>query len=172
MPFDLSLTFYKAKTGDQESIRALTDYFMHRVDIQLKNLKLSEEEYYQKYNDCLTIMLSNVSVFFEPNKFVETTLQRFKEIIYMNKKTTGFKSSDVVMESYSYVKARILGNELENLNVPIIYKECARLYYINGITSQKLSVIYKCSETVIYKRLRTVANLVLALEYSSIEKER
>lgn len=168
MQADFSTVFLQAKANNQDAIAAIVDYFMRNVESQLKNLRINPEDYYQKYNACLEIIITNLNRFYESKRFLEITLKNIKEIIYLNKKPASFTSGDIVKESESYIRARIINDDIEQFDIPVVYKECARLYYINGISPEDLAIMYKCTVTIIYKRLKSVANLIFMNEIASL----
>lgn len=168
---DFNAVYLRAKANDQEASAIIIDYFLRNVDNQLSNLRLSNNEYSKKYNECLKAIVSNLNRYYESEKFIEATLKSIKEIIYMNKNAPKFNSSDVVKDSEGYIRARILTDDIEDLDVPVIYKECARLYYINGVTPENLAIMYKCSETIIYNRLRAIANMIFLVSLTNNQKE-
>lgn len=168
---DFNAVYLRAKANDQEASAIIVDYFLRNVDNQLRNLGLSADDYSRKYNECLKAIISNLNRYYESEKFLEATLKSIKEIIYLNKTAPKFNSSDIVKDSEGYIRARILTGDIESLDTPVIYKECARLYYINGVTPENLAIMYKCTETVIYNRLRAIANMVFLANLTNNQRQ-
>ncbi|MBQ4634623.1 MAG: hypothetical protein IJB71_04685 [Bacilli bacterium] len=162
MKFDLNNVFLQAKANDHDATALIIEYFMTKVESQLKNINVSSEAYAEKYNMCLETIIENLKRYYESRRFLEETLKNIKEIIYLNKKPVKFNSKDLVQESESFIRARIIAGDLGFFDIPIVYKECARLYYINGISPDDLAIICKCSVTVIYKRLRAISDMIFS----------
>ncbi len=157
---DFTTRFAQAKTGSPEATEVVIGYFMKSIDQQLQNMNLQSNEYYKRYHECLKAILLNIHKYYDYEHFMSVTLKEIKEIIYLNKPISELNSSQIITESDSYIKSRVSSEDFDSLDVPLIYRECAKSYYIDNMTIEDLANMYRCTATIIYKRLRTVANAI------------
>ena len=97
----------------------------------------------------------------------DETFKDIKGILYLNKEVNSITSKEIVIGSLPYVRSRIIA-DLDKVKLPIIYRECARLYYVSNMTPDELAIMYKCTVALIYKRLRMVANAIFVSNYGNI----
>ena len=155
--------FIAAKLNDNTAISKIFAYFMHNVERELNLLNINKNIYQKKWSMARRTILNNIYCFFEYDKFMKET---FKDILYLNKGVNSITSKEIVTHSLPYIRSRIV-TDLDKVKLPIIYRECARLYYVSNMTPDELAIMYKCSVALIYKRLRMVANAIFVSNYGN-----
>ena len=167
-PNDLVQKFIEVKAGNLEAIDYFLNYFMPNVEKQIKNLTdLSEEEIRLRINRCLAIVIDNLYVCFDYTVFFEKTMKDIRNIIYLNQ-VNEIGSSKVIMSAQrDLIDANLVASNLSSIDIPVKYQELARLYYIENKSIPELSEIFKCTNAIIYFRLRKIAEALLAKKASS-----
>ena len=164
---ELILNFNEAKLGDLEAINFLVNYFMNNVEKQLQNTHLNFEDNIRKSSNCRQVIIRNIHICYDANEFISETLKDIKNIIYLDQVNKKSGSRDIVTANEAIIRSKISAEDLNMIKVPIVYRELARLYYIENKTIKELSEIEKTSETIIYYRLRKIADALLKRKASN-----
>ncbi len=157
---ELKSAFYDAKKGDIESLDYLREYFISNVRRQLKNMNLPVDDYNERIGRANRIFHINLSTGYEANTFIDKTLEDLKKVIYLGNINVDNSSKDVYERESSNMKKAIAATDLNKVNLPIVYREIARMF-CEDKSVEELSRIFKCSKTMVYYRLRKVADACL-----------
>ncbi len=159
--------FNEAKSGNYDAINYFVIYFMGNVEKQLQNLDLSPEEKAERRNKCHSIILRNIHICYDSHNYVEQTLNDIKNAIYLNQITEPDGSKNIVIVQKDIIRAKLSTSNLDFVNISVKDRELARLFYLENKSVDALAEMYKCSKTIIYVRLRRVANALSAQKTSN-----
>lgn len=163
---ELEIKFDEAKTGSDDAVNYLIAYFMQNVERQIGNLNFNVEEKSQKTNLCRHTILRNIHTYYDLNSFIQNTLNDLKNIIYLNETKDELGSRSIIDNQSLFIRSQISMMDLDEMNMPVTDKELARLYY-EGKEAKELASIFKCSETLIYARLRRIADKMVQNKVST-----
>lgn len=164
---DVVQKFNEAKAGNFDAINYFVNYFMGNVEKQLQNLTLSEDERTERINNCRAVILRNMHVCYDSYNYIEQTLRDIKNAIYLNQVTEPDGSKNIVIVQKDIIRAKLSMANLDLVKIPVKDRELARLFYLENKSVEALAEMYKCSKTIIYVRLRRVANALSAQKASS-----
>ena len=159
---DLVDKFNEAKAGNFDAINYFVDYFLTNVEKQLQNLEFNQSEKDEKINRCHEIVLKNLHFCYDACNFVNQTLNDIKNAIYLNQINEPNGSKDIVTVQKDIVRAKLSTANLDSTNISVKDRELARLYYMENKSVEELAEMYKCSKTIIYVKLRRLANAMSA----------
>lgn len=160
--------FYAAKNNDLEAISYLVHYFVSNAEKQLNNLQnLSREEKLERISNCQTIVIQNIHMYYDPNQYVTETMEDIKNAIYLNQVREIGGSRSIIMSQRDLIGSKMATSDLSSL--PVRIQELARKYYQQGMDTETLATMYKCTEAFICAELRTVANKMTAMEAPNLE---
>ena len=167
---ELTFAFYEARQGNQDSLNYLVNYFIGNVTRQLININLDKNEQFKKISQSYQVFFRNLNTCYDANEFINKTLDDLKKVIYLDSNLISNSSKEVLIRENDNIRKLILKTNLDTLNLPIVFREVARMHYIEQKSVLELAQIFKCSETIIYFRLRKVADAVL--NKNTLNKER
>ena len=164
---ELVSKFNEAKVSDFYAINYFVNYFNDNVEIQLQNLNFSENEKSEKINQCREIVIRNLHNSYDANSFFDKTLRDIKNAIYLNQIETTNGSKEIVESQRELIVSKLKMINLGIIDMPVKDHELARLYYIENKSIEELAEMFKCSQTVLYSKLRRIANAVLTIQMSN-----
>lgn len=163
--------FHAAKADNYDARAYLVDYFVSKAERQLQNLNLTAEQKAARTEKCRDVVSQNLYNYIDADAFVEQTLKDLKNAIYLDRGLSQSSSKDIILMQRDIVPSKLL-SDLDSINIPVKDKELARLFYIENKSATVLAEMYKCSETIIYVRLRRISKALSAQKASnSVSKE-
>ena len=159
--------FSEAKSGNFDAINYFVNYFMNNAEKQLQNLNFNQTEKNEKINKCHQVILMNIRFCYDVNNFINQTLENIKNIIYLNQLNEVTGSKDIVTEQKDIIGAKLSVSNLDFMNISVKDRELARLYYLENKDVDELAEMFKCSKTIIYVKLRRVANALMTKKVSN-----
>lgn len=162
--------FSEAKAKSQSAIDFFVTYFMENVEKQLQNLNFSPSEKEEKLNQCREVIQTNICTCYDLQSFMNQTLEDIKNVIYLAQTTNTSGSKNIVLEQKDAVRAILSTVNLDLLPIPVKEREMARLYYFGDKSVEEIAEICKCTETIVYVKLRKVATIV-AMQKSTQNNE-
>ena len=168
IPKEVLENFYAAKNNDAEATSYLVHYFISNAEKQLNNLQnLSRKEKLERISNCQTIVIQNIHMYYDPNQYVAETMEDIKNAIYLNQVREIGGSRSIIMSQRDLIGSKMATSDLSSL--PVSTQELARKYYQQGMDTETLATIYKCTEALVCAKLRTVANKMIAMEAPNLE---
>ena len=164
---ELVASFNEAKSGNLDAIDYFIKYFIKKVEDQLQNLNFSQEEKYQKINQCREAIIRNLHTCYDFNVFIEKSSNDIKNIIYLNQVINSNGSKDIVDSQRDLISAKLAVSTFDLIKMSAKDRELARLYYVEYKDIDYLSEVFKCSKTIIYFRLRKIADKILSPKMSN-----
>ena len=156
--------FAAAKCGDMEATNFIVSYFISRVEEQLENLNISGEKRADKIPICHRIILQNIRVYFNYRDFFEQTMDDLKNFIYGNQIRVLTNSREIIESQKSLVVTK---EEIDSLDIPIIAREIARLYFVEKMDVERIESLTKVKEAMIYVHLKRVLKALTAKKMSN-----
>lgn len=160
LPKEANEKFFEAKALNEDAIDYFVIYFMSNVERQLLNLNLPPDVYALKKANCLRVIVMNLRISYDISTFFALTMRDIKNIIYLNQIVTELKSGEILEAQAESLKARFIADNafFDSLPLSAVNKELGRLYFFNNVSVEELVVRFKCSKTLIYFRLREIAD--------------
>lgn len=169
---DLIQKFNEAKAGNFDAINYFVNYFMNNVEKQLQNLNFSQSEKTERINNCRALIFKNIHICYDAYEFINRTLRDIKNAIYLNQTLEPNGSRDIVVNQKDIIRAKMSVSNLDLINLSVKERELARLYYLENKSVDELAEMFKCSKTIVYFKLRKVANaLIVQKTSSSVSKD-
>ena len=162
LPDDIVKKFNEAKVGNFDAVDYFVAYFINNVEKQLQNLDLIESEKAKKIFNCRRIVLKNLYICYDANNFVSQTLKEIKNAIYLNQVAEPTGSEEIVNSQKTIIQANLSVSNLDLIKLDVKDRELARLFYLENKSVKDLAEMYKCSERIIFVRLRRAAEALTA----------
>ena len=160
--------FNQAKAGSLEAINYFVNYFIQKIEMQLQNLNFTQDEKLKKIDQCREVVITNLHNYYDVNSFIDQTLQDLKKIVYLNKLPVFYSSEEIVRSQRDFISSKLATFNLDLItNISVKDRELARLYYIKNKSIEELVEMFKCSKTVLYFKLRKIADAILKAKSSN-----
>ena len=158
----LTQKFNDAKSGNQEAIRYLINYFLNNVEKQLDNLELTSASKKDRVIKGYKVIVRNLKIYYDVEEFLEKTYDDMKNLIYLNRVDSISGGSRGIIESQKNITSKVTEEDLDALGLPAKTYTIARLFFIENRSIENISNITSDNETIICVRIRSVLNRVNA----------
>lgn len=154
----LTKKFNDAKSGNQEAIRYLINYFLNNVRRQLDNLELSSKVEEDREIKFYVVIVRNLKIYYDVEEFLRNTYNDMKNLVYLNKVDSISGGSRGIIESQKNLISKVTEEDLDALGLPAKTYTIARLFFIENRSIKNISNITSDNETIICVRIRSVLN--------------
>ena len=154
----LTKKFNDAKSGNQEAIRYLINYFLNNVRRQLDNLELSSKVEEDREIKFYVVIVRNLKIYYDVEEFLRNTYDDMKNLVYLNRVDSISGGSRGIIESQKNLISKVTEEDLDALGLPAKTYTIARLFFIENRSIKNISNITSDNETIICVRIRSVLN--------------
>ena len=168
---DIIEKFNSAQSGNPDARKSIIDYFMDNVDKQLENCNLTPEQKADRSIKCRKSIVQNLGICFEYEDFFQRTMESIKNIIYLYRPPVINNSRDLISNQNTF-KTIVTIEDIDSLDLPIVVRETARLYFVENKSVSEISALISAKEVIICRRLMLVKRKIAMKKMSnSIKNE-